>query len=262
MALWDHSLCCWLVVVMPYGVFRKGYKRARTPIPQDGTVAVSSRQAEVALAKKVARLTKLVKGITPEVKYLDTNLTFINVGSASGALGNIMALAQGADFNQRIGDKVRVKGIQFFVRISTAAGSIGASPTSEEFTRFMLVRDTQTVADTLPSPALVVNDPARPAYPVLNTANALGRFIIMWTSPLFVHSRCAQSSVAGGVTTPLSPSQTPTIFKSMKCDIPVTYNGTLSTDFQKNSMYMVCFTSLAAGTLDADCQVRIAYIDD
>lgn len=237
-------------------------KRFRKSTPKDGTTPVTSNQAQLALARKVQKLQKAVRGIQPEVKYFESSGVFANVVDTTGGINGILTVAAGTDISDRISDKIRIKALRVQVRVSTGVGSIGATPTSEEFTRFILVQDTQQVADSVPAANLVVSNTALPQFPT-PSLNSNGRFKWLWVSPLFVHSRIAQSSVAAALTVPTAPTQSPVAwYTNTKMDLPVTYNGTAGTDIQKNGLYLVCLTNLAADTLDCDANIRIDYIDD
>lgn len=237
-------------------------KRYRKSVPKDGTVVVTAPQASLALARKVNRLSKIVKGIQPELKFLSLTGSAANVTDTTGLAVPLVFLTAGTDYNNRISDRVRVKRVQFTVRISTAAASLGATPTSEEFTRFYLIQDLQQVSDTSPTVNDVLFSGSTPQFPVLNMSTAQGRYKMLWHSPLMVHSRLATSSVAGAVTTPLSPTQSPVVSCDRSMDLLVTFNGTANTDIQKNGLYLLVSTNLAADTLDIDYNWRVSYLDD
>jgi len=241
---------------------RVAFKRRRVSTPKDGTVVVSSKQASMALAKKVSKLSKLVRGIQPELKFFTGSGTFSQVTDTAGAAASVVLIAAGTDQGERISDRIRIKRFQLEVRLATGVSSLGATPTSEEFSRFILVQDTQQVSDTVVTPTDVLQNVANPAFPVLNVSNAVGRYKMLWVSPLFCHARIASASVAGAVAFPNTVTQTPVAIFDKRMDLVITYNGTASTDIQKNGMYLVISTNLAADTLDADFNYRISYLDD
>lgn len=241
---------------------RVAFKRRRVSTPKDGTVVVSSSQASLALAKKVSKLSKLVKGIQPELKFFTGSGTFANVTDTAGAAASVCLIPAGVDQSERISDRIRVKRFQLQVRISSGSGSVGATPTAEEFSRFYLVQDTQQVSDTVVTPTDVIQNISNPSFPILNVSNALGRYKMLWFSPLFVHARIASASVAGAVAFPNTVTQTPVALFDKQMDLIITYNGTAATDIQKNGLFLVISTNLAADTLDADFNYRISYLDD
>lgn len=147
-------------------------KRYRKSEPKDGTVVVTAPQASLALARKVNRLSKIVKGIQPELKFLSLTGSAANVTDTTGLAVPLVFLTAGTDYNNRISDRVRVKRVQFTVRMSTAAVSLGATPTSEEFTRFYLIQDCQQVSDTSPTVNDVLFSGSTPQFPVLNLSTA------------------------------------------------------------------------------------------
>lgn len=264
--IFSYALSHFVIVVMSYvGTGRRVhgvFKRQRVSTPKDGTTPVSSSQAQVNLAKKVAKLQKVVRGITPEVKFFELTSTFPNISDTAGGVVHQSQIAAGTDITNRIADKVRIKAIRLQVRISTATASIGTTPTHEEFSRFILVQDLQQVSDTTPAASAIVQAPSLPQFPT-PALDSNGRFRWLWVSPLFQHARIATSSAVAALTTPLTPSQSPVAFYTkVKCDIPLIFNGTAATDIQKNGLYLVLLTNLAADTLDGDSNVRLDFIDD
>lgn len=243
-----------------------GRKRARFSFknlaPKDGTVPVSAAKAQVSLAKKVAKLQKVVRGIAPEVKFFSANSIFSNVSDTVGSVAGQLTIAAGTDLFDRISDRIRIKAIRLQTRVDTSTASLGTNPTNGEFTRFLLVQDTQQVSDTVPSAGVIVRSTSTPQFPEPSLDNN-GRFKWLWVSPLIHHSRIADSKAVAALTTPMTPSQSPcSYFTKTRCDIPVIFNGTASTDIQKNGLYVVCLTNLAADTLDADANIRVDFIDD
>lgn len=243
-----------------------GRKRTRFSFknlaPKDGTTPVSAAQAQVTLAKKVAKLQKVVRGIAPEVKFASVNTIFTNVADTVGSTSPLLQIAAGTDVTDRISDKIRIKAIRLQVRVDTSTGSLGTTPNNGEFTRFLLVQDLQQVSDTTPSAGVIVRSTSTPQFPE-PAFDSNGRFKWLWVSPLFCHSRICDSKVVAALTTPVVPTQSPVAYYSkLRCDIPVTYNGTSSGDIQKNGLFLVCITNLAADTLDADSNVRFDFIDD
>lgn len=243
-----------------------GRKRARFSFknlaPKDGTTPVTSSQAQVNLAKKVAKLQKVVRGIAPEVKYFSANSIFSNVADTVGSVAGQLTIAAGTDLFDRISDRIRIKAIRLQVRVDVSTASLGTNPTNGEFTRFLLVQDLQQVSDTIPAAGVIVRSTSTPQFPEPSLDNN-GRFKWLWVSPLFSHARICDSKAIAALTTPLTPSQSPVAYYTKaRCDIPVIFNGTASTDIQKNGIYLVCITNLAADTLDADANIRFDFIDD
>lgn len=240
----------------------RGFKRRRTVTPKDGTVAVTAKQASLALSKKVNKLAKLVKGIQPELKFFTSSGVFANVSDTAGAAALLLPIAAGVNQSDRISDRIRVKRVQLQVRLSTGAGSIGTAPTAEEFTRFYLVQDTQQQSDTVVVPTDVLQTVSAPVFPILNVSNAQARYKMLWYSPLLSHARCASVSTGTVGSVPMSPTQSPVCHVDRKMDLIVTYNDVNSTDIQKNGIYLVVSTNYAADTLDCDYNYRISYLDD
>lgn len=235
--------------------------RARSVKPAAGTVAVSQGAASYALAQKVNRLTKLVKGIQPELKFYELNSAFSNIADTAGAVTSIVGVPQGDAINNRTGNKIRIKKLYVQARVATNTGSIGVSPTNEEFSRVFVVQDLQQASDTDPVPSNVVAVVSLPQT-LLDNVQLQGQFKILWASRLIHHARIAQTSLSGALTVPLAPTESPVVIMNKKVDIPVTFNGTAGADLQKNGIFLMVTTSLAADTLDVGFYTRASYIDD
>lgn len=182
--------------------FRQTKRRRTTSkaLGSSSVVPVSAARAESNLAKKVVRIEKLVRGLKPEVKYFDLNAAFVNVVGASGASTSLVPIAQGSDNVNRIGDKIRVVSIQCFLRVATNAASLGGTPTDEQFCRWVIVQDKQTVSDSVATPSSIV---ASPLLPHVALSNFVGsgeqpdRFNYLYWSPLISAARITDGSLAG-----------------------------------------------------------------
>ena len=228
---------------------------------QKGLVPVSTKQAERNLAQEVTRLKKLVKGISPELKYLDVTLSALNVTDTSGAVQSLNTLAQGDGIGDRTGNKVRYKSIQIDFQIDTAGGSLGALPLASEASRMYVIQDKQQVSDTAPAPSDMFENPALVYSPRLNKVNQ-GRFKILFDSGPVSHAMIASQFTPVATLTAFPPTDRPHRGFYRRFDIPVTFNGTASTDIQKNGLYAVWLTNVAGDTVDYGGNSRIRFIDD
>lgn len=236
-------------------------RQAKKAKIQKGLTTVSKKQADRNLAQEVTKLKKLVKGIAPELKYLDVALTFSNVTDTSGGIVSLNTLAQGDTVNDRTGNKVRYKSLQIDFRLDTAVASIGALPLASEASRFYVIQDNQQVADTVPALTDVFESTSLVFAIRVNKANQ-GRFKIVYDSGPILHTMVASqfTAVATLNAFPTNGSPHRRFFKRM--DLPVTFNGTANTDIQKNGLYAAILTNVAGDSVDADGQARIRFIDD
>lgn len=246
--------------MVTYGPVRRPAARRKVGVPKFAK-RVSSKDVEAMLAKKLMRLERTVRLRKPEEKFVDVGLSAINVADTTGAVQSLVPIAQGSDFNQRIGDSVRIHRIQGHARISTGIGSLGVTPTGEEFARMHIVHDMQQVADTAPAPNIIFQNVSQPASDLLYEAVFHHRFRVLASSPLYVAARLATTSLSGALTVPICPTQTGIWNFDLKCNHVVSFNGTASTDFEKNGLFFVWLTSIAADTADFDGYVRVYYTD-
>lgn len=223
------------------GRFRFLNKRTQTGPRTNGT-----------LTQQVKALQRFVKTLAPEVKYIDNTLFQTDI-PATGAVVHVSAVAQGDTQGTRTGNTINVTGVDLsgnFIRISTDFA--GAA-----FLRVALVQDREQVADTAPSVANIfaTGDPVN-ALPNLDT---LERFRILWLSPVMDAWQMVLDSdrlVAGSV-----PTHKGTYSHSWKGNIKVSFNGTASTDIQKNGLYFCYLTSSGVTTFDANGFARLCYTD-
>lgn len=221
---------------------------------------LSAKQVELQLAAKVQRLEKSMRARKPEEKFVDVSLSLINVSDTVGAVQQLTVIAAGTDFNQRVGDTVRIHRICGHFRVATGTGSLGAVPLGEEFISASIVVDGQQVGDTDPTAAAVFAATFPPTV-LLNEAISHKRFRILDTSPLFEAARIATSTAPTGSTLGICPTQSPVWYFDIPVDIRSSFNGTASSDIEKNGIYIVARSSLTADTVDCDGRARVYYTD-
>jgi len=224
-------------------------------------VPVTSKQAEINLAKRVMQLSKIVKNQAPELKHFDAALSFTDVADTAGGISHLTAIAQGTDNLLRIGDEITVRKIYIQTRVILSSGSVPILPLDTNFCRFILVQDLQQIGDTSPTVSQMFAVTSSPQTPLLNI-DSLGRFKILWMSPLKLFTMMASKYDDGVISAQYSnPTQSPIDDAWITVNTKVRYNGSASTDIQKNGLYLVCLSSLPGDTLDADGFVRLAYTD-
>jgi len=177
-------------------------RRARAN-PKDGTLKVTSDQAQQNLARKVAKLSRSIRSIAPERKISINTYGFTNVTDTIGTVAPLLSIVAGTDVSDRVGDKIRIKSIRLVLTLTTTPGSIGVTPTNNEFSRFLLVQDMQAVSDGTPVAQDVVQAVNRPDFPT-PALDKTGRFKWLWVSPLIHHAQIAYVSTSAAVATVLS----------------------------------------------------------
>lgn len=226
-----------------------------------GLKRVSSKDVEAMLAKKVLRLERMSRARLPEEKFFDTILSGPNITDTAGAIQSVCSVAAGSDYNNRVGDTIRVHRIEGYVRIATSAASLGAAPTNEQHIRANLIMDTQQVADTAANPGSIWEYVAAPESNLLRESISHKRFKILATSQLWSAAMLAESATSVATLQSLSPTQLNTWNFDLKCNIRVSFNGTAGGDFEKNGLFVTWRTNIAADTVDSDGVVRIYYTD-
>lgn len=238
-------------------------KRARTSkatVSKGSLVPVSVKQAEINLAQKVVKLTKLVAGLRPEIKYVDTSISTNNVSVANGIVIHLTGIAGGTGINQRVGDAVNM--LWWNVNLSlTNSSSFNATNENPSF-RFYIVRDTQQVGDTAPAGADLVDQPSLPKIQLLNVASTMQkRFQIIYDSRpqiLFLGTGLAPQN-----NSVVSPARCQFNLRGSKKGA-IRFNGTASSDIQKGGLYLFFYTDVVVAGVDAldfTGTSRVAYTD-
>jgi len=196
------------------------------------------------LAQQVKSLQRVVKDILPELKNFTLDIGQTNFGVA-GTIQHLSGIAQNPGENQRIGEDITVKSISIRGKISdmTSTGTLS----TPSYYRFYVVKDRQQVNDTTPaiSDIFSTTDPVL-ALPSISFSE---RFTFLWQSPLLQNNAC------------LNGNQFPVATWSWSGTIKVGYNGTASTDIQKNGIYFVILTTDAGGAVDFTGSARVSFTD-
>jgi len=229
--------------------------------PAAGVKRMSSKDVENVLARKVMKLERTIRLRAPEEKFFDTALSALNIVDTTGAVQSLVGVAQGSDFNNRIGDSIRIHRIEGHVRIATGLFSVGAFPTGEEFLRCNIVLDRQQVSDTAPTVATIFPFPAEPHNNLLNEATSHHRFKILKSGPLWNVARLSSLATPVATAFAYAPTETGVWNFNHICNYVISYNGSAGTDIEKNGIYMTWRSSIAADTADCDGRVRVYYTD-
>lgn len=243
----------------PMTSMKRRYVRKQA-IPK-GLSRVSAAQVDRNLANEVAKLKRAVRKRVPEDKFYDAGISFVNVTDSGGSVYNICTVPAGSGESQRVGDSITVTAIDVLVRLGTSTASTGTFPNGDEAVRFAIVQDMQQVSDTPPTVTQIMAQVGNPHNPLLAIETGLKRFKVLWYSPVIQTSRIISASTPVATLGPLSPTQPNWAFAHLKCNIKIRYNGTATTDIEKNGLYVICWTNIAADTVDADGFSRLTYTD-
>lgn len=194
------------------------------------------------LYQQVRALQRFVGTLKPEIKFHDSPLAGTNVPS-TGAVEHITDIAQGDTVSTRTGNAINVVSITLKGKITTTGNG--------EYYRIAIVKDNQTISDSQPTASTIFSDVNLSADPVhvLPTIANLSRFTILYMSKLFYGT-----GISGG--------DQPAAFEfSKKVNIKTSYNGTASSDQEKNALYCIFLTDSASNTVDFTGVVRIGFTD-
>lgn len=200
------------------------------------------------LRQQVKSLQKVVKRLAPEKKMVDVSLAQANIPN-TGAVTHITAVGAGTGQNQRVGNTINVTDI-------TCRGFLtgGTDVDIVSFMRFAIVVDKEQVADTQPTAAnIFTSQQAVQAFPNLDN---LERFRVLWMSSVY-----DMRMVSLDTDSTVPPTRSSVVQGSWKGNIKVSFNGTASTDMDKNNIYFVILKELGTETADFSGTARIAFTD-
>lgn len=212
--------------------YRRSRSRRRTSTPW-----YRRKYNAMQLASKAWRATRYIRGLVNSEMLHNQGNSSISL-STSGTVIPLTSIAQGDTASGRTGNSILVRNVM--IRIASA---MHASATNTFF-RFMLVQDMQQQGDTTPAVTDILESSTY--LSPLATAN-VGRFKVLWSKTL--------KSTAAGSTSLL-------IDKYWKVYSHVRYNGTASTDINKNGYYLLMLSSEAANTPTVVYQFKVGYHDN
>lgn len=192
------------------------------------------------IALKALKNTRYLKGlVNSEMNHVDSTIT---LGAAQSNTTHITAIAQGDTAATRTGNSILLRNI--YLR---GIAEINAAVTATTRITFALVKDKQQHSDTSPTVADVFTSNTNPES-MLNLNN-VGRFKVIWRKTINL------SIVAGG-------RNCIEINKYWKLYDHVRYNGTATTDIQKNGYYLMILTSEPANYPIVSLTSRVGYHDN
>lgn len=231
---------------------RNRFKSATSRVRQFNRRTLKGPTTRGPLRTQVKSLQSVVKKLSPEVKYQETDLTSLNLTTA-GAVIHLTGIAQGDTQSTRTGTTVNVHSLAI-----RGAFNYAADAPATGNCRFLIVKDNQQVGDTTPAASDIIDDTIFTANPVVNLPNELqfGRFTILHSSKLYQLRRVNLNTGTTGI-----PTQNSNFEYNWSGNIKVSYNGTAAGDIQKNGIFFVILTDATGNTLDFSGIARIGYID-
>lgn len=233
------------------------------------------QKSKKTLTQKVDRIEKQLKEDTPDIKSLDLPIAFTSL-TTSGYSVLTAQIAEGTDYNQRIGLGVNISSID--VKLNVAIGATASATNIINYPNMcqaFLVKDLQTTPN---STSLTLTDVwvAPSQYPsVFRTIQTHSRYKVLESSNVINIQRCANQALfigagAGGVVNQLSgvPTQNPFMHLRHKFafKLKTMFNASGATNVQKNAVYLVVlYGNQEAGSDDnlfiqGNC--RVNYLDD
>lgn len=206
------------------------------------------------LRAQVASLRRAMSGLAPEMKYLDVDVTAADITTA-GSVIHVTQIAQGDGLGNRAGNSIKLRTISFrgnFVRTS-----VGATPTAGAFYRLALVVDKQQVVDASPATVTIFDGGAVTLQMNIQT---LKRFNCLWLSRIYDPQRMVMDTdqiTANGVV----PTEGVIGMFDWSGNMEVRYNGSATSDIQKNGVHFVIISNDSNNTLDFSGSVRLGFTD-
>lgn len=220
-------------------VFRKGKRilKRRRPIRKPAkTSSVASTAFNI--AKYAVKGFKFIKGLINVEKFkFDT--TWNTTAASSAGVTHINAIAQGDGDSGRTGNSLLMKYLYMSLNIVRNSASTASSDT----VRVVVVIDKEQVGDTTPAYNAVfeANNPL-----ALINKNNVGRFTILYDK--FYNLTSNSPAVQIKEMIPLN----------MHCR----YNGTASTDIEKNGLYVMWIGGSLSNEPSFAGNARLAYYDN
>ena len=228
---------------MPYAkkrsMFRKGRRviRRRRPIRKPRS---TSNVADTAfnIAKYAVKGFKFIKGLINVEKHkLDT--AFSTTFATTAGVSQINAVAVGDGEGQRTGNSILMKYAYLYFNMARNASSTA----STDFVRVVCVVDKEQVGDTAPGYDAVYESQAPLA--MINKLN-VGRFSILYDKTFNLTAN-----------TPAI-----TIKEMVPLNIHARFNGSASTDIEKNGVYIMFIGTNGTNVPTFQGNVRLAYYDN
>lgn len=213
-----------------YNSGKRKYRRAK--------VWANTPQTPKQLAIQAYKGVRYLKGLVNSEMLHNQVSGSVSVNNSTGQVISLTSIGQNDTDAGRTGNSILARNL--FIRLGITQNSSATST----FYRIMLVLDTQQVADTAPTIAQILQSAS--TLSPLNDDNT-GRFKIMqnWF-----------------FTTDNTKNTTRVIEKYYKIYKHVRFNGTTSSDIQKNGMYLVMLSDQSTNTPSIAYNVKLGYHDN
>lgn len=217
--------------------YKKQYRKPKNWYNRKYTISASPMQ----VAQQALRATRYIKGLVNS-EMLHKDSPYSGALAAQYNITPLCNIAQGDTNLLRTGNSILLRNI--YVRL---AFSINASVTGQTRIMMALIKDTQQISDTQPAITDIFDSQTIPET-MINLNNS-GRFKIVWRKTNFL-------TIASGGKSSFE------LNKYFKVYDHVRYNGSTSTDIQKNGYYFVIVTSEATNYPSVDGTIRVGFHDN
>jgi len=216
------------------------YYRLRSGAPPPGS-SYKKRcftPSKTSVNQQLTQLKRKVARFTPETKLIQIGQSMPNVADTAGAIIYISGVAQGTDFDDRLGSKVRAVMFELNVAITSTAIDIGGDPA--DMTSVYLVKDVLGTG-ALPSISGTQNS-------VMASFSPLAAFVNPLTRDRFKILRqwdVSAATITTGNTLSLMKWRVPVSGLTEYTDTTVNVSGS-----HKNAYYVIALTNMAADAFD------------
>lgn len=215
---------------------RSGYRKGRRLYKY----ARANPQKALAFAKTALHGLKVIRGlVNSEMFHVDQTC---QLGSNQSTIFNLTGIGQNDSVSGRTGNSILAKSL-----VMNGYMYVNPSVTTNSRVMIALILDTQQVSDTTPAITDIFTSSGSP-HTLLNINNA-GRFKVLMRKQYTLDSNSA--------------GQNAKQFKFFKrFGFHVRYNGTSSSDLQKNGIYLVIITSEPTNYPTVELITRFNYHDN
>lgn len=220
-------------------VYRRTYCR-RIGRRRRRTAWYNRKYSTAQIARAAWRSAKYIRGlVNSEMLHKDNTMT---LGANQSQIFSFVNIAQGDDIGSRTGNSILLRNMYIRGRLT-----VNNNVTNYSRVMIALVKDKQQVADTTPAITDIFTSATDPDTLLLT--NALGRFKIMWRKTYIL------TTASGGMCGH-------DIHKYWTVRDHVRYNGTSSTDIQRNGYYLVVISDEAVNYPVVSFNARTSYHDN
>jgi len=211
------------------------------------------------LSAQVKSLQKVVNQLKPELKAIDVTVDQADISNI-GTVIHLSAIAQGDTQGTRTGNIVNIRKLDIGF-IVNRVGGLDVTDIANAYFRWAVVVDKEQISDTLPGAGDVFQTPGRP-YLDFPALNQLERFRYLYVSPVLDLAQLmgwnvADATIPGGGVPSVKASQS----FCWNGEIKLGYNGTASTDQEKNGMYLILLSMNCNAKLSISGNCRLCFTD-